>query len=481
MLSTVMDGGDGAEARAIRHALTRLKLEPLETEALDTLATRAARWLLGGARPTLRGTPSLLASRLLVRGAILHEDEEMWGRVAPFLGRSGEDELLRAWAALVHGEPVSEDVLNAVARDARSTERGDLLVEAEALRAWTHVENGALDAALEVARRAYLMGRSEEMPMPAFLASIVLARVRRHVGQPARAAHILRTVRRFAPAPWHAWIDAERAFGEGVPTDPATWVRELGRRCHAPLVRDAGRLREALGEIDVRTPELQLWASGQRDDVPFGFHAFGAPDGTNAYAVGFDDTLRRRVLGAAESRLRDQRVAVVRGASRRADGRTSRVIAVLLLAGAEGCETSELFRLGYGVRYAEALHRGVLDVQLHRCRKLLEGRAVLERTNVGVRLIVRESFAVPDPRCSRRGDERLLQLMGRTQRLDAKEAAMQLGVTRRAAATALKDLAEEGLCAVEERARGHLVYHVEDSLFHSPTQTLERPAWLDEI
>lgn len=410
----------------------------------------------------------------------MHEDADAWRWVAPRLGGAPEDDLLRAWAAIVHGEPVSEETLSAVVRDARSSGRGDLLVEAEALRAWARVESGAHDDALDAARRAYLMGRSEELPMPAFLASIVLARVRRHVGQPARAAHILRTVRRFAPTPWYAWLDAERALCEGAPGEPDTWVEELARRAHAPLARDARRLRDALGESNVHAPELQEWAAGRCDEIPFGFHAFGAPDGTSAYAVAFDDTERRRVLGSAEQRLHARGVHVVRGGGRRSDGRAARVIAVLVLAGSEGCATAELFRLGYGVRYVEDLHRGVLDVQLHRCRKLLGQRATLERSGVGLRLVVHEALAVADPRCSRRGDERLLQALGRAHRLDAKEAAAHLGVSRRAAASALKELADEGLCAVHEAARGQLVYHVEDSLFHSPTQTLERPAWLDD-
>lgn len=151
------------------------------------------------------------------------------------------------------------------------------------------------------------------------------------------------------------------------------------------------------------------------------------------------------------------------------------MIACLVLAGHSGLTNADLFTQAYGTQYVPDLHRGVLDVQLHRCRGGFSEHAQLVRADGRVTLNTKRPLAVVDPRCDRRGDERVLHLLGSHGRLSAQDTASELQISRRMAAIALKELAEEGFCTPLASARGRLVYTVEDTVFHPLTQAGAKP------
>jgi len=453
----------------IRRALRALDPGALEGVAAGDSTAAAAGWLLGGPRPALLPLDAPRARRLALRAALLHFDHEAASALTERLDDTLEDRILGGWGALWDGRAPSGS-FEALASRARADKRGDLVVEASALRALEAVERGALEDALAVGRRACRMGRAEELPMPALLANVVLARVRRLGSQPLQAAHILHTVRRFAPSPWRRWIDWELALcGRPDPDDSSPPPPpDRAPAGFALAARDRSRIAQALGEAPLEDAAIARWARGDDDDVPWGLVGF-SDRGVTAYAVGGGDERPRRFLGAARPSLQTRGVEFVARRKRR-DGRTDRVLAALLLAGAQGLDAPGLFRRGYGAVYVEELHRGVVDVQLHRCRAALGDAATIVRAGDRVRLSAPEPLAVADPRGNRRGDERVLQLLGSRDRLDAAATAGALGMSRRAAASALKELAAEGFCRVERVGRGQLVYRVEDTTFHTPTQ-----------
>lgn len=348
------------------------------------------------------------------------------------------------------------------------------------------------------------MARTETLPHSEYLAGLTLARVRRLKGRPYLAARIASALRRFAPPPWHAWIDWELALAGGrsaellSTTGPA---RDLKALLDAASAGDRGAFDAATSRLqslaegfapfrgDVQralvaldpdrnlisaAPPLADWASGRHAFVspPCGLAGLDDPDDADrtatavAIVLALPDQPGRRVLRVSRG------LALRRAEGRCLDdgqpGRPEAVLCALALAGPSGLEESTLFRSVYGFEYVRALHRGTFDVALHRARARLGDLGELERAEGAMRLRVLGSFVIVDPRSTAEIDDRVLALVARSGEISAREAAQSLGVPLRTVQGSLRDLVESGAC-LQQRDGRRVVYAVEDTTFQVPT------------
>lgn len=370
----------------------------------------------------------------------------------------------------------------------------DLVVHAAALRA-LHLSSAPerRTEAVEVARRASRMARTEAQPEMEYLAHLVLARVRRLAGRPYLATRILSALTSYASERWQAWLAWELCMANGlsapIPSDdglPSALYGAL-RRAHEgdrggfgeqvdrllaeaawpPLARDVAAMRSVVDASSTSDdPTIEAWCEGEGMAPPHGLIGLGSGEDVGAIAciVTAPDRLPRRVLRFG--------TAMVRGAfalepTPRRGSRVDTMLAVLALA-SEGIELATLFRRVWGFKFVASLHDEVLEVTLHRARQRLGDAARVDRQQGLVRLSPNRPLIVPDPRCSPDVDERVLQYVAQRGRASARDAARALGLSLRAVQSALKELVEGGLCDRQRDGRA-IVYGVEDTTFREPT------------
>jgi hypothetical protein len=179
------------------------------------------------------------------------------------------------------------------------------------------------------------------------------------------------------------------------------------------------------------------------------------------------DRSPRRVLGIGLGLLPSPAVELGREATRQ--HRREAMLAVLALAGPDGLDVDELFRIVWGFSFVPHLHQGVLDVALHRVRGSLRDAAELVRDEGRVALVPRRLFAVTDPRVEKMIDDRVLALLSGRATARARELAGELDVPLRTVQAALARLEEAGAC-VREGEGPKVSYRVEDTTFREPTR-----------
>ena len=244
-----------------------------------------------------------------------------------------------------------------------------------------------------------------------------------------------------------------------------------------PLRRDAAELVAALDPAEpVATAELRAWREGASALPPAALHGLvvpsvvaGAPDSAlaGAYVLLVPGLPGVRLLRAGLALALGAGAARVRQ-SRRRHGRVESLLAILALAGPDGLDEPGCFARAYGFGYVPAIHRGVLDVLVHRARAAVEGIASLTRADGRLALGTSRPLLIPDPTSSRSTTDRVLRLLAERGRASAKEAAAQLGLSLRVVQGALNELAGSHACVVERDGR-HVSYAVEDSVFSEPT------------
>jgi hypothetical protein len=480
----------------LAHALSwsdRLVVEAVETRA-ELAARSCFAAMLRLDAPALQSTAGL--ARRLAQEADT-PSARMW------------IDLAAHWDALADGQPLEELALTELERCARELRLAELVVTSASLRALAQAERASFDDALEQARRAWRMARTEGLPEAEHLAGLTLARLRRQTGRAYLSARIAGALRRIASPTWHAWIDWELVLARGLqpmeagPIGPAcelkalleqaasgdriafdeTTVRiEAATRNLAPFHRDAQRLLTALDPVRA-LPELDgrmlRWTTGidalsappygLAGIDPLGEHDVPSTDG--ALVVAEPDRPGRRVLQVARGLV----AAHVEG--RFVDdgptGRPESVLSALALAGPSGLEDAELFRAVYGFTYVPALHRGTFDVAVHRARTRLAAFGDIERGSGRMCLRLRAPFAVADPRSTAGIDDRVLALVASSGELSARDAAKSLGVPLRTVQGSLRELVDSGACRAQREGR-RVVYCVEDTTFQEPTRS--RPA-----
>lgn len=419
----------------------------------------------------------------------------------------------RSWQSLWNGNPDGAELANPVGSAARTQKNAHLVLEAAILKASGALATGQLDEAVQLARRASRMGRTESCPQQEYLANVVLARLRRLSGKPHLATLILAALIRVAGPRWWPWLQWELFLASGqlehpspapAPQALAGYVaaarkgdRKTAEATHrqavalvrgiAPLENDTNTLAQLIDHrVDSsRAPiETVAWLSGGADDVPGGLASIGtlqpssgdppSPDATPASteveaAVVWapEGETARRVLTPGVGLLPTG--ASYLPATKGRQARTDSTMAALLLAGPDGLDEDALFRRIYGFAFDEALHRGVRDVLYTRVRQRLEERGALERSSGRVRIRHDASLVVPDPRCSPPRDHVLLWLLARHGHTSAKDAAKLLGIPVRTAQDGLRRLVDDGVCRAQKVGR-RLEYHLEDTTFREPTQ-----------
>jgi hypothetical protein len=469
-----------------------LQLRPAIGESPWAASLDALSWLAGmpGAQ---RPRPEMLtaapeAARHVALSCALSFDRDGLDALSRFA-----HPLVSAWQRIAHGEPRGlAHALVELERDA--ARRGDAaeVIDAAALRALAHAGEGALDDALEHARRASRMARTESLPQSEYLANVVLARIRRLTGRPHLAARILSALRRFAPAPWHPWIGWELAMAAGQSAAEvcaleglAAWLHRLlesaahgngprlGEAAAAlaqsrwwPIERDA---QDALAAIGVETraaPTLERWLAGIERDPPLGLGGLVGAQGSIAWVHASPDGRVRRLLSLGVP-LCAPTIARLAESSR-AFARTDGIVAALAFAGAEGMPIPALFREVWGFKYSPSVHQGVFDTALHRARSRIAEHGDIDRREALLSLRLHHPLLLPDPRCEAPAEERVLAFLARRGRASAQEAAQALGIPLRSAQASLKLLVGDGACSQSREGR-HIAYAVEDTTFQEPT------------
>ncbi|MEM9190574.1 MAG: hypothetical protein AAGF12_15420 [Myxococcota bacterium] len=389
--------------------------------------------------------------------------------------------------------------LEAMAMDAQ---RPAMVVEAAAFRALGELEAGELPQAVGTARRAARMARTEGLAQPEFLANLVLARARRFSNRAHLAVRILTALGEIAPEPWLPWIAwelvaagavpvaarlvaASRAPGSVAPRallsmldaadagDLAGFHHHARRASeafqdHAPLRSELHRIWVGLDvtkDLSSAEPTLRAWALGEGVAPPSGTMAISLlprdnADDVVAFVVALHDARSRRVFGRGLGLSPDAVDAAK-------PGRLEAALSVLALA-AEPMEKPEFFRAVYGFEYKREIHEGPLEVLIHRVRKAAGDRLDIDRQERLISAKVLKPFSIPDPRCAKPLDERLLTTLAERRGGSAKDMAKALGVPLRTVQGVIRNLADDGACLVEKQGR-RVVYKVEDTTFSDPT------------
>ena len=436
---------------------------------------------------------------------------ERWGGG---LGDDAEAATWRRWASVwsrLLGGDVQGAGAEAEALEGQAAERRDaaLVIDAAALRALAAAAHGELGAARSIARRASRMARTEAIPEQEYFAHLVLSRVRRLTGHPHLATRILGALGRVAPPPWRPWITWELVLAgaiestdvDALPSDTpsGTAARALVAAHRAAQGNDraafdhaargleeaaavwpmlAAESRAVLDAIDVRrVPEdidVLAWTSGASADGPPVMHGLLTRDGSApesesaiAYVFARPGGERRRVprLGWALAREPDVKVLPQ---GRRKQGRTETLVSALLLAGEDGLEEAFVFEEVYGFVYEPEVHRNIFHVLVHRAREWLGEVGGIELDSGRLWLSLAAPVLVPDPRCVKPMQDRLLRAVAQHQGATAREVAKAIGVSLRVAQNALQELSTDGACLARREGR-KLCYVVEDTTFSEPT------------
>lgn len=446
------------------------------------MLSRARQWYRRRVSEGESRTQDLAAREHLIR---LHPQAARACLAAPSTPRDALTHgSLVAWCDALEGRGSDFEGLRA---QARAEGRSDAVVELTALEALVRAEVAPAEAEA-LARRGVRMAATEELPDAAFLANVVLARVRRLAGRPHLATHILATLARYAPAPWSAWLAWELALSFGragadlvagaAPIVEAVYASSAGASPTAPslFTRDLATLA-ALCDRDRATTDDAVLAfrRGFAHDVPRGLHGLAALEGAGAIAwvVAEAATAPRRVLALGLATLEAQGFVRL-PQSHRHRGRADTLLAACALASDEGLDEETLFRASYGFPFVPELHGGPLGVTIHRARQRVEAYATLDRRAGRVRLLAPHPILLPDPRCALGTEDRALQHIALGGTASARAIAAALDVSLRSAQQALEALVAAGLCG-RVRDGNAVLYRVEDTTFHEPTQRLGVP------
>ncbi len=459
------------------------------------VALRAARARVGlepmPALGEIEAAGSSLAASLAARHAVAGLDAAALTKAAALATRLAQDdreqieaELATAWSQHFGGAPTF-DVARALEARASRARIAPAVIDAATLVASAALTEQSRELATTHARRASRMARTEGLPCEEYLAHLVLARARRHLGRPHLSARIVTAIARVAPARWRSWLAIElrlsgagdmaarvRARGSDGALDPAAvdaLLRGDGHaidawRSVAPLDLE---LRELGCAIDPSAPAAGPLASflrGEVHDLPGALSGL-ANEGHGLVVLARPDASARRVLWT------DALGDVVDLGQR--DGakqhRREAALAQLAFAGEEGLANDELFRRVWGFQFTPHLHQGVLDVLLHRLRAALGDAGELVRKDKQVRLVVRQPVVLKDPRIETSLEDAVLRALALRGEARARELAEDLSVPLRTVQQALSRLVEGEEC--HRVGEGQAIsYRVEDTTFREPTR-----------
>lgn len=435
-----------------------------------------------------------------VRGAC--EELAECAAVAARLASTGPEPLLCArFLELVRA--VAYGSAEGLADEAREVEvqaarhrLASIVVETACIRALIELERCDQAGATTIARRAARMARVERLPQSEYLAGLVLARVRRHGGRPHLATRILTALAGYVSPEWRTQVEWESLLAGGAAplagssrSPLAEFLAEV--RSNAPIAiafeRADARLRMAPQRVELHAlartldpddadyplapRDVHEWRRGAGSLAPRGIFGVCASDALELPAVlGWvvcDARGARRVLRTTLSRLAGEYAIV--GPRERKHSKVDAAVAALALAGEAGAAPDDLFEAVYGFGYRAELHRSAFDVLLHRLRQHIDGFATTERSGERIVLRIERACVLPDPRCNRPIDDRLLQLLAAMGTASARDAAAALDAPLRTVQRALAELVADGAC-VKARDGREVAYAIEDTTFSEPTR-----------
>src|SRR6266700_1707862 len=393
-------------------------------------------------------------------------------------------ELAGAWLGLLAGDADAlTEKLGSLFSRAASSQVPRHVIEVTALRALVSAATEHLSDAISFARRASLMARTEAEPGAELLANLVLARMRRHAGKPHLAVRILDALARLVPEAPTAWLEWERLLAGGTPPDsgppdqaarlraPAAAAgrqlllaardgrRDEFERAADDLLRasavwrdihDEARALIGMLDADRAVPEsMRGFRHGRDEALRYALHgtrviAGDQEPGLAVFAVARPGEAGRRILVDGLGLFRPARALVCEDGARRTHARSDAGLAALVLAGPDPIPEETFFHQVYGFTYAPGVHRGVLDVLLHRMRKRVDPSGHVVRAQGGLHLALSESLAVADPRCSPPAAARVLSALARQPLATAEALAGRLGITVRGVQMALRQLVGDG-------------------------------------
>lgn len=472
--------GDLAEdARlALRAALAGLDPEAASAPTPEEIAEAPAGPYRGRAALDMQGL------------AFARFDAEAAARYARGVGADGLATGLAALRLEVLAGRAEPARAEALAAEARAASEAAIAIEATALLALAHLTAGDTQDGLRHARIASRMARTEGRVRGEYVANLTLARARRYTGAPHAAARILAALDLVIPRPWRPWLAWEwLLLGRVVPAlraagDTGPAVEVLAALDDGADPSDAARLGSAPGlTAEARVlwsaarpdaPAAHPWIAGETDRPPV--ELLGAvldldparARPANVVAVRAEDRGRRVLLvdGRAAS---DALLAAVGPAERT---REHALLTALVLGPPEGLSVEAAHRRVFGVDYEAEIHDGALRTLLYRTRRLLPGRAGIDRTPTGLRL--RGDAVAWDPKAAPGAEQRVLALLARGERLGAKAIAEALGAPLRSVQATLQALVEDERCA-SERAGRQVRYFLEDTTFYEPTLSRLHP------
>ena len=354
--------------------------------------------------------------------------------------------------------------------------------------------------AVEHARHAALMARSDGYVFDEYFASLVLARARRYTGHPHLAARIVGTLNEVAMGPWCPWV-AHEALMAGAPlsrSDIPLWpttmqlrgvlasaqcgdrdrLAELATNLGGPplLRAETGEIAMALEGHSGAANQVGKWLRGESREAPGSLVGFAVPDIS-------DDAQRSSVvvrIARGQPSCRLLRIGLpLFGASDEAllDAAQARTYAAVfqLAFAADGLPRAELFQRVYGFEYRPAIHGGTLRTLLHRVRQSTQGAAEITGDDWLQLAPLREAF-FPDPTSTLDLEGTVLHHLARVnQPVSARAIAKALSVSPRSVHRVLNELKESGACEVHKSGR-YIEYRLEDTTFHRPTLTRLRVA-----
>lgn len=470
--------------------------------------------------PALARSGAIVALANAARAAILEFDGEALdyldtvGRaLSPGLSEAEmlSSALVGAWASLARADAErAREQANEIVGHAKKAELAACLVEAQTIRALAATAISDHDQALDLAKRASLVARTEGLPQLEFFAHLGLARARRYARQPHLSLRILDSLAPLLTKPWRSWVAWETLLAGGTIADPSlseapesrarqlvlllaecTRAASTGDRASfdassRSLADESARFRLVHGEalevcaaLDpaVESPGIELfaWRHGETVLTPRSIHgmrirADEEAESAAAYVLTRSGQRGVRLLHGGLGLVDQSGLARVQQ-SQRAQGRVETLLSILALAGPDGVEEAACFREAYGFDFEPELHRGVFDVLVHRARATVEGHARVERAEGTISLHVDGGLLIPDPRVSQRISDRVLRLLAERGKASAKDAAGMLGISLRSAQSALAELAESGACDARKDGR-NVAYVVEDSIFSEPSRRL---------
>lgn len=360
-------------------------------------------------------------------------------------------QLARMWQCVWAGQPVETGLPDLSELGAHDP---GVPIEYTSLCALAALHAGRKDEALTLARRASRMAASEGVLQMEYLANLVLARVRRRLGDSHLAVRILVALRRVVPPMWERWVNLELFLAGGRTNPIAPPV--------CPVVDGELRcLSSMLGEDPVEAA-AHSWCAGVANESPYGIAGPTLDPNFVAALVVSPGVPARRVLYAGLP----EGVSLVAVAPK---ARRLRLSICHLVAQSAGPSSDELFQQVYGFAREDAGHDELLRGLIHRVRKALKGVAEVVRDGAQLRVVCQHAFAVPDARCERSlGDRVLTYLSAMDGRASAKQIAQGLGIPLRSVQRTLGSLVDEGACETHPDGR-RTEYVLEDTTFADPT------------